>query len=244
VSDQDDPWARAWARGRQKSREDAPRRAAMRSAMRSAIKAAEPSKSEPEAQIRDTLIRELATRDIKDTTPRELDFMVEAVLTSPARAGFHHGFRGLKSLVGTLGDVKSRADPHWTYTPNDVPSVSELRDDQQEVAVTLDCDPAARDVIARLFAELRPQGQTPDDDEEPRICECWLSVQPATGPSTAITVHIGKFAIAELNGEHANIARDLIAAHGGPRHAVSTFAEVHGDNPDTGSIRVFHPDRA
>jgi hypothetical protein len=90
VPDQDDPWARAWARGREKNRENAPRRAAMRAA----IEAAEPSKRQPGAQIRVALVRELAARGIEDATQQELDFLVEAVLTSPARAGVRHGLRG------------------------------------------------------------------------------------------------------------------------------------------------------
>jgi hypothetical protein len=212
--------------------------------MRAAIEAAGPSRSQPEAQIRNVLVRELAARGIEDATPQELDFLVEAVVTSPARAGARHGIRGLKSLVGMLGEMKKLADPRWTHAPGHLPTVSELRDDQQELSVTLDCDPAARDVIARLFAELRPQGQTPEGDDEPRMCDCWLSLEPDAGPSAAVTVHIGKFAIAELDSNHANLARDLIAVHGGRQRAVRTFAEVHGDHPDSGSVRVFLPDRA
>jgi hypothetical protein len=240
VSDQDDLWARAWARGRQKSREAAPRRAAMWAA----IEAVEPTKNQPEAQIRDALVRELAARGIEDVTKQQLDFLVEAVVTSPARAGVRHGLRGLKSLVGVLGEMKKLADPRWTYAPDDIPSVSELRDDQQELSVILDWDPATRDVIARLFAELPSRGHTPEGDREPRMCDCWLSVESDGGPSAAVIVHVGKFAIAELSGDPANTARNLIAVHGGRRHAVSTFAEVYGDDPDTGSIKIFLPDRA
>lgn len=237
MSDQDDPWASAWARGRQKGRQDAPRRAAMRAAT-------EPSRSQPEAQIRDVLVGELAARGIEDATQQELDFLVEAVITSTARAGGRHGFRGVRSLVGMLGELKKLADPRWTHAPEELPRVSELRDDQQEVLVTLDCDPAARDVIARLFADLRSQGQTPQGDDEVRMCDCWLSLEPDAGPTASVTVHIGKYAIAELDSDHASLARDLIAAHSGHHHAVRTFAEVCGDDPDTGSIKVFLPDRA
>jgi hypothetical protein len=143
-----------------------------------------------------------------------------------------------------LGEMKKLADPRWTYTPDDIPRVSEFRDDQQEVSVTLDWDRAARDVIARLFADLRPQGNTPEGDDEPRTSNCGLSVEPDAGPTAAVTVHIGKFAIAELSGEQAKIVRNLIAVHGGRHHAVSTFAKVCGNDPDTGSIKIFFPDRA
>jgi hypothetical protein len=221
--------------GSAEAADDAPRRAAGRAA----FEATRPYKDRPVEEVRAVLMRELAARGIDDLTPLQLDVLVQAV-ASPRLTALRVGFQGVQAAARLFRELKSLALPRWAVTPDRIPSIS-WREDQEEVSVVLECDPAAQEVVARLFAELPRGASAPEEsDHSSRGCDCWFSVD---GPARVITVRIGRFTIARLRGEHAETVRALIAEHGGRQHAVGSSAMVYGDDPDTGSIVVFFPNR-
>jgi hypothetical protein len=163
VSDDQFDWRRAWAEARANRVANAPRRAALREA----LEATKPLKGQPAEQIRATLQREAAARGIADLTPRQLDLLVEAVMTSPRRTILRAAVRGLKAVRQVFSEAEAHLMPTWTLPPDGTASL-DWRQDQEDVPTTVELDPDAADVIARLFGTSRVSGDRPTSRK--RIC--------------------------------------------------------------------------
>src|SRR5689334_19910359 len=102
-------WRQAWTAARAKHKADAPRNAAIRAA----CQATRPLKGQPAEQIRTALLWEASTRGVEDIAPRQLDLLVEAVMTSPTHTGYRAMGRGVKALWRTVAEFKAHAVPAW-----------------------------------------------------------------------------------------------------------------------------------
>jgi hypothetical protein len=217
-------------------------------AMRAACDEVKHLKGRPSAEIREALRRDLDARGVADAGDGELDFLVDAIQRSLRRAGHRLAFGTVRELTSRLNDVRKllydNAQPRWVKAPDGIADLEGFRTDQHAVGFVLDADTlrSAREVIARLLTEL-PAPDDPDDAEQPRPVTCWLSQDPKSEADSAITVHIGKYDIAALSGPAADLARELIGHHGGPKHAVEVIADLYGTDPAGAYLKITLPDR-
>lgn len=215
---------------------------------RAAFDAAKHLKGCPSPEIRAALRSELDARGVADIRDGELDFLVDAVQRSPRRAAYRLAFGTARNLLSGLNEVrkllKQSAQPKWVDAPDGIADLQTFRDDQRGVTTILGADTLqpVRDVIARLLTDL-PAPDDPNDPDEPRPVTCWLSRDPNAGAEGPITVHIGKHDIATLTGPTADLARELIGHHGGPKDAVEVIADLYGIDPASAYIEITLPDR-
>jgi hypothetical protein len=241
------PWRAASGHTRAVQDEDGDRAERAR-AGQAAFDAVKHLKGRPSAGIRAALRSDLDARGLADAEDRDLDLLVDAVQRSPRRALYRHAFGTLRELVSHLNEVRKLinegAQPKWVLAPDGIANLESFRGDQHGVDFILDADTlhAARGVIGRLLTDL-PAPDDPDDAEEPRPVACWLSQDPRPEADGVITVHIGKHDIATLTGPAANLARELIGRHGGPKHAIEVIADRYGTDPDNADRQVTLPDR-
>jgi hypothetical protein len=243
VPDEDD----AWSKGRDRARERREARAPRTQALKDALAAVKPLKGQSPDAIRAALIREMADRGVTDATPEELDFLTQ-IVNSPRRAATGLIFRQLKAfgaVISLFRELARTAPPRWTETPEDIPSLISWRPDQETVEIVLQARElhSGHDTLVRLFTDLPHEEPTEIGPDEVRPFGCWLSHEPALNRPEPVKIHIGKHAIGELPDEHAELGRLLIAEHGKNKHAIDIVAEAHGQDVDTGRLKLFLPDR-
>ena len=204
-----------------------------------------------DSEVRAILLEELNRRGLALEQPSPepvFAILVDAVVASSrgaaVRALLSHG----KKVVQTAREFMRMAAPGWSVTSTDVPSLVSWRDDQEEVTVEVrehQVPVATRPVWQRLFAEIPYGTRDPDADEDSvvRACAYWLKGDPASEADGDVTVYIGKFALTRLPKPQDALGRQLIAHHGGDRHAVGLFAEVTGRSSTTDHLTLYLPDR-
>jgi hypothetical protein len=238
VSDDQFDWRRAWAEARAKRVANAPRRAALREA----FEATKPLRGQPAEQIRTRLRREAAAHGIADLTPRQLDLLVEAVVTSPRRTILRATARQLKAVRQVFSEPEAHLMPTWTLPPDGTASLR-WRPDQVDVPTTAELDPNAAEVIARLFREVPREWGSPHETAEDlnRDFLCWLSAEPGDTAAGTLTVHVGEQMIGRIPAVNAKPVRQMMVGHRVPTLAV--HAVVVGEDPSTGRIELHLPDR-
>ena len=158
--------------------------------------------------------------DINEGRPElQLAFLVDAVFTSPRRAAVRAVFQLGKGALHLVRDIRAAAQPRWTETPADVPSLVSWRDDQENVSIVIRADQVrstGRGVLQRLYDDLPPPMADLESPDAPvvRQCHCWLEWDPSSGPQGDVTVNVGQFALTTLPNPHDKLVRDLIAHHG------------------------------
>jgi hypothetical protein len=130
--------------------------------------------------------------------------------------------------------------PTWTLPPDRTASL-QWRQDQEHVPTTVELDPDAADVIARLFREVPRECGSPNESEADlnRDFLCWLSAEPGDSTAGTLRVHVGEQMIGRIPAANAKPVRQMLVEQ--LVLTLAVHAVVVGEDPSTGRIELHLP---
>jgi hypothetical protein len=221
----------------QRQRETAPRRALVKQAFET-TRRLPGIKQASSDEIRSALVTALAARGIDDCPPRSIDVMIRAIQTSRTSVLADYAITGVQKTREVVAWLKEHQVPAWLAPPDNAVSVDRL-DDVEVVVAEVDLEPRDLALLARLLAEAPVPVHLPEevDDLEPYF-RCWLDLENAQDPQSAVVVHAGKHLLGRLDVEAAAMVRSEVMRLVRRRKVLLAGAELHGATPETVSVEI------
>jgi hypothetical protein len=208
------PLRRLWDR----MRDRAPRQKTL-ATITASVRRTKPRTAE---QARQRLIGQAARRGITDLSDKELQVMVDGVVTSAKDATTQAISKGTSSVRAMWASLQ-QTSPEWTELPDNVAALN-ARSGQASIPVSVEID--APDVLRRLHAEL------PAERDDTRSVNCVLSV----ADNGTVLVEVGRTLVGRVPEYQAELVRDVLA-----HRRAWVPAAVHGADPETATLTVELP---
>ena len=164
-----------------------------------------------------------------------VDFVVDAVMTTCERAARKHVLRGFGLMFNSARDIvatfKKGSVPGYLNPPQS--SVLPIWAGQDDWLVQPVLDPSADVMLRRIFDDLHPINEGPDEPPNIRAFGCWLMLQPVGsvgGDPGEIVVMAGKVRVGVLAPADAARVRPTLVRVQGRGEVMQVDCSVYGSS--------------
>jgi hypothetical protein len=173
-------------------------------------------------QARQRLIEQAARHGITDLTDKELQVMVDGVVTSAKDATTQAISKGAASVRAMWASLQ-QTSPEWTELPDNVAALN-ARSGQATIPVSVEIEDP--DVLRRLHEEL------PAEHDDTRSVNCVLSL----ADNGAVLVEVGQTRVGRVPEYQSDLVRGVLE-----HRRAWVPAAVHGTDPETATLTVELP---